>query len=55
MVCSSDTDEVLAVADRVYVLVSGHVVADITRTHFEREHILHLSAGGNATNGTFTL
>jgi ABC-type sugar transport system ATPase subunit len=55
MVCSSDTDEVLAVADRVYVLVSGHVVADISRTHFEREHILHLSAGGNATNGTFTL
>ncbi|KDA04724.1 sugar ABC transporter ATPase [Microbacterium sp. CH12i] len=54
LVCSSDTDEVLAVADRVYVLVSGSVVAEITRDQFEREQILHLSAGGNATNGTFT-
>ncbi|MFI8593290.1 sugar ABC transporter ATP-binding protein [Microbacterium sp. NPDC078428] len=52
MVCSSDTDEVLAVADRVYVLVAGSVVAEIPRERFEREDILHLSAGGNARNGT---
>ncbi len=51
MVCSSDTDEVLAVADRTYVLVGGRIVAELPRARFEREHILHLSAGGNATNG----
>lgn len=49
IVCSSDTDEVLAVADRVYVLIAGSVVAQIPRNRFEREEILHLSAGGNAT------
>ncbi|MEC8761772.1 MAG: sugar ABC transporter ATP-binding protein [Actinomycetota bacterium] len=52
LVCSSDTDEILAVADRIYVLVAGSVVAEIPRDRFEREDILHLSAGGNATNGT---
>ncbi|WP_417509685.1 sugar ABC transporter ATP-binding protein [Microbacterium sp.] len=51
LVCSSDTDEVLAVADRIYVLVSGSIVAEISRDDFEREHILHLSAGGNAMSG----
>lgn len=54
MVCSSDTDEVLAVSDRIYVLVSGSIVAEIAREQFEREHILHLSAGGNKSNGTFS-
>lgn len=50
-VCSSDTDEVLAVADRAYVLAAGRIVAEISRDEFEREHILHLASGGVTENG----
>jgi ribose transport system ATP-binding protein len=51
-VSSSDTDEVLAVADRVYVLQAGRVVGEFIRSEFDREHILHLAAGGNTQNGS---
>ena len=51
LVSSSDTDEVLAVADRVYVLQSGRVVGEFLRTDFDREQILHLAAGGTSQNG----
>ncbi len=50
-VCSSDTDEVLAVADRVYVLAAGQIVAELPRDRFEREQILHLASGGANQNG----
>ncbi|MFC5679602.1 sugar ABC transporter ATP-binding protein [Aeromicrobium endophyticum] len=50
MVCSSDTDEVLAVADRVYVLAAGRVVGEFARGSFDREKILHLAAGGSAVS-----
>jgi ribose transport system ATP-binding protein len=50
VVCSSDTDEVLAVADRVYVLATGRIVGEFTRSQFDREKILHLAAGGSAAS-----
>ncbi|MBO1900433.1 sugar ABC transporter ATP-binding protein [Leucobacter weissii] len=50
-VSSSDTDEVLAVADRVYVLAAGRIVAELEREHFEREHILHLSSAAGVPAG----
>jgi ribose transport system ATP-binding protein len=53
-VSSSDTDEVLSVADRVYVLQAGRIVGEFDREHFDREQILHLAAGGNAQNGLQT-
>lgn len=43
---SSDTDEVLAVADRVYVMRQGRIVAEVQRSAFDREQILHLAAAG---------
>jgi ribose transport system ATP-binding protein len=52
LVCSSDTDEVLAVADRVYVLAAGRVVGEFERDDFDRETILHLAAGGTLSTGT---
>lgn len=51
LVSSSDTDEVLAVSDRAYVLRAGRIVAEITRDQFDREHILHLTSGTSITNG----
>jgi ABC-type sugar transport system ATPase subunit len=51
-VTSSDTDEVLAVADRVYVLAAGRVVGEFDRADFDRERILHLASGGTLQNGT---
>ncbi|UOQ57496.1 sugar ABC transporter ATP-binding protein [Leucobacter allii] len=54
LVSSSDTDEVLAVADRVYVLAGGRIIAERTRDTFEREHILHLSSGAGAHAGEKT-
>jgi ribose transport system ATP-binding protein len=53
-VSSSDTEEVLAVADRVYVLAMGQVVAELERNNFEREQILHLSSGTVAQAGDST-
>jgi ABC-type sugar transport system ATPase subunit len=50
VVCSSDTDEVLAVADRVYVLATGRIVGEFTRSQFDREKILHLAAGGTSVS-----
>ncbi len=50
-VSSSDTDEVLAVADRVYVLAGGRIVAELQRGEFEREKILHLSSAAGANAG----
>jgi ABC-type sugar transport system ATPase subunit len=50
-VSSSDTDEVLSVADRVYVLLAGRIVAEVQRCDFDRERILHLAAAGNIENG----
>jgi ribose transport system ATP-binding protein len=43
---SSDTDEVLAVADRIYVLRAGRIVGEVTRAEFDRERALHLAAAG---------
>jgi ABC-type sugar transport system ATPase subunit len=50
-VSSSDTDEVLAVADRIYVLAGGRVVGEFDRSEYNREKILHLAAGGSVSNG----
>lgn len=43
---SSDTDEVLAVADRIYVLRAGRVVGEVDRADFDRERALRLAAAG---------
>lgn len=45
-VTSSDTDEVLAVTDRSYILRSGRVVAEVSRKDYDREEILHLASVG---------
>jgi ribose transport system ATP-binding protein len=50
-ITSSDTDEVLAMADRVYVLRAGRIVGECARADFDREQILHLAAGGNSSKG----
>lgn len=47
VVSSSDSDEVLAVSDRVYVLRAGRIVAEVTRDKFDRERILHLASSGS--------
>lgn len=49
---SSDTDEVLSVSDRVYVLRTGRIVGEFQRHEFDREEILHLASGGNSSKGT---
>lgn len=49
IVSSSDTDEVLAVADRVYVLHGGRVVGELMRGNFDREKILHLASSGSSS------
>ncbi len=46
LLTSSDTDEVLAMADRVYVLRAGRLVGEVARSDYDREHILHLAAAG---------
>lgn len=46
LLTSSDTDEVLAMADRVYVLRAGRIVGELARPDFDRESILHLAAAG---------
>ncbi|KAA0114676.1 sugar ABC transporter ATP-binding protein [Mycolicibacterium sp. P9-22] len=43
---SSDTDEVLAMSDRIYVLRSGRIVGEVARVDFDRERALHLAAAG---------
>ena len=43
---SSDTDEVLATCDRVYVLRAGRIVDEVKRADFDREHILTLASLG---------
>ncbi|OPX13271.1 sugar ABC transporter ATP-binding protein [Mycobacterium sp. AT1] len=43
---SSDTDEVLAMSDRVYVLRAGRLVGEVARDDFDRETILELAAAG---------
>ncbi len=51
-VSSSDTDEVLAVADRVYVLLAGKTIGSFERADFDREKILHVAAGGTREKAT---
>lgn len=46
LLTSSDTDEVLAMSDRVYVLRAGRVVGEVVRRDFDRETILQLAAAG---------
>ncbi|MCP1430698.1 ABC-type sugar transport system ATPase subunit [Microbacterium foliorum] len=46
LMTSSDTDEVLAVSDRVYVMKSGRVVAEIHRKDYDREAVLALASLG---------
>lgn len=46
IVTSSDTDEVLAVSDRAYVLRAGRIVGEIHRPSFDREAALHLASLG---------
>jgi ribose transport system ATP-binding protein len=43
---SCDTDEVLAVADRVYIMRAGRVVGHVERASFDRAGILQLAASG---------
>ncbi|MCB8882557.1 sugar ABC transporter ATP-binding protein [Acidisoma cellulosilytica] len=40
LLTSSDTDEVLATCDRVYVLRAGRIVEEVMRADFDRERIL---------------
>ncbi|MFG1932603.1 sugar ABC transporter ATP-binding protein [Mycobacterium sp. NPDC048908] len=46
LLTSSDTDEVLAMADRIYVLRAGRLVGEVARSDYDRERILHLAAAG---------
>jgi ribose transport system ATP-binding protein len=46
LLTSSDTDEVLAVADRVYVLRAGAIVREVSRPQFDREAILNAASLG---------
>ncbi|QZY50785.1 sugar ABC transporter ATP-binding protein [Leucobacter tenebrionis] len=46
IVTSSDTDEVLAVCDRAYVLRAGRIVGEVDRSSFDREAALHLASLG---------
>lgn len=46
VVTSSDTEEVLAMSDRAYVMRSGRVVMEIHRDDFDREEVLRLAAAG---------
>lgn len=48
LLASSDTDEVLAMSDRCYVLRQGRIVAEVVRSDFDRESILHLAAAGSS-------
>jgi ABC-type sugar transport system ATPase subunit len=43
---SSDSDEVLAMTDRLYIVRAGRVVADRLRADYDRDEILHLAAAG---------
>ncbi|MFB2597794.1 sugar ABC transporter ATP-binding protein [Herbiconiux sp. P17] len=40
LLTSSDTDEVLAMSDRIYVLRGGRIVREVSRPDFDRESIL---------------
>lgn len=46
LITSSDTDEVLSMSDRVYVLRGGRIVGEVARADFDRERALHLAAAG---------
>lgn len=46
LLTSSDTDEVLAMSDRVYVMRAGRIVGEVPRSKFDRETILKLAASG---------
>jgi ABC-type sugar transport system ATPase subunit len=46
ILASSDTDEVLAMSDRAYVLRNGRVVSEHVRADFDREAMLHHAAAG---------
>ncbi|WP_164884583.1 sugar ABC transporter ATP-binding protein [Leucobacter muris] len=46
IITSSDTDEVLAVSDRAYVLRAGRIVGEVDRAAFDRETALHLASLG---------
>jgi ABC-type sugar transport system ATPase subunit len=46
LMTSSDTDEVLAVSDRVYVMKSGRIVAEVSRGNYDREALLALASLG---------
>ncbi|MEV7136151.1 sugar ABC transporter ATP-binding protein [Arthrobacter sp. NPDC093128] len=46
LLASSDTDEVLAMSDRAYVLRNGRVVSEYTRDGFDREAMLHHASVG---------
>jgi ribose transport system ATP-binding protein len=46
LLTSSDTDEVLAMSDRVYVLRAGRIVSEVVRSQFNRERILTAASLG---------
>lgn len=48
ILASSDTDEVLAMSDRAYVLRNGRIVSEHTRDGFDREAMLHHASVGSA-------
>ncbi|AOY69720.1 sugar ABC transporter ATP-binding protein [Paenarthrobacter ureafaciens] len=43
---SSDSDEVMAMTDRLYIVRAGRVVAARLRADYDRDEILHLAAAG---------
>jgi ABC-type sugar transport system ATPase subunit len=46
LLTSSDTDEVLAMSDRVYVLRAGRIVSEVVRAQFNRGRILTAASLG---------
>jgi ABC-type sugar transport system ATPase subunit len=46
LITSSDTDEVLAVSDRAYVIKSGRIVAEVVRQNYDREAMLAMASLG---------
>lgn len=54
VLASSDTDEVLAMSDRLYVLRAGEIVAEVTRADYDREEILSMASLSTATTSRRT-
>jgi ribose transport system ATP-binding protein len=43
---SSDMEELLSLADRIYVLHEGAISGELERDEFDEKYIMHLATGG---------